>query len=41
MEWGLAKLDSLGLESFIEATGPGKGLYAKYGYQSLRMSAST
>lgn len=35
MNWGLAKMDSLGLESFIEATDSGKGLYAKCGYRSV------
>ena len=33
MEWGLTKMDTLGLESFIEATDIGKSLYAKNGYQ--------
>ena len=33
MEWGLAKMDGLGLEGFIEATDSGKGLYAKCGYR--------
>ena len=36
MDWGLAKIDSLGLESFIEATDSGKGLYAKCGYQFVK-----
>ena len=36
MDWGLAKIDSLGLESFIEATDSGKGLYANCGYQSVK-----
>ena len=36
MEWGLAKMDSLGLEGFIEATDSGKGLYAKCGYRSVK-----
>ena len=35
MEWGLAKMDSLGLESFIEATDSGKALYARCGYRSV------
>lgn len=37
MEWGLAKIDSLGLESFIEATGMGMGLYAEYGYRPVKV----
>lgn len=36
MEWGLAKMDALGLESFIEATDSGKGLYARCGYRSVQ-----
>ena len=36
MEWGLAKIDGLGLESFIEATDSGKGLYARCGYRSVK-----
>ena len=36
MDWGLAKMDDLGLESFIEATGFGKGLYMKCGYRSVQ-----
>ena len=36
MDWGLAKTDSLGLESFIEATDSGEGLYAKCGYRSVK-----
>lgn len=35
MEWGLAKMDGLGLEGFIEATESGKGLYANCGYRSV------
>ena len=36
MEWGLAKVDDLGLDSFIEATGIGQSLYAQYGYRPIR-----
>ena len=36
MEWGLAKIDSLGLESFIEATDSGTGLYAMCGYRPVK-----
>ncbi|KAL9066600.1 MAG: hypothetical protein Q9161_007430 [Pseudevernia consocians] len=36
MEWGLAKIDGLGLESFIEATDSGKGLYARCGYRFVK-----
>ena len=36
MEWGLAKVDHLGLESFIEATGTGQNLYAQYGYRPIK-----
>ncbi len=36
MEWGLAKIDGLGLESFIEATDSGKRLYASCGYRTVK-----
>ena len=36
MEWGLAKMDSLGLEGFVEATDSGKELYARCGYRSVK-----
>lgn len=32
MRWGVEKADSLGVESFIEATEMGRILYAKYGF---------
>ena len=35
MDWGLVKMDGLGLESFIEATDSGKRLYARRGYRSV------
>ena len=37
MAWGLVKIDSLGLESFIEATDSGKGLYAKCGFRPVKV----
>lgn len=36
MTWGLERTDKLGLESFIEATGPGQTLYATCGYRPVR-----
>ena len=36
MDWGLNRIDSLKLESFIEATGSGKHLYEKYGFQAVK-----
>ena len=36
MEWGLAKTDVLELESFIKASEFGKGLYTKYGFQTVK-----
>jgi len=36
MELGLAKMDSPGLERFIEATDIGKGLYASCGSRPLK-----
>ena len=35
IEYGLAKVDDLGLESFIEATSTGQSLYAQYGYRPI------
>jgi hypothetical protein len=32
MRWGTARADELGLESWIDATGLGRPLYAKHGY---------
>ena len=37
MEWGLNRIDALGLESFIEATSNGKYLYAEYGYRLVKV----
>ena len=36
VDWGLKKTDELGVESFIEATGPGKFLYEKCGYKTIK-----
>jgi len=35
MGWGLARIDSLGLESFIEASDFGKGLYTRCGFRPV------
>jgi len=36
MGWGLAKIDSLGLESLIEASDFGKGLYTRCGFRHVK-----
>lgn len=35
MQWGMAEANRLGLESFIEATDAGKGLYDGCGYREV------
>ena len=35
MDWGIAKVDELGIESFIEASPLGRSLYEKWGYQTV------
>ena len=36
MSWGIDQADSLGLESFVEATPMGKFLYEAHGYKSIK-----
>lgn len=36
MEWGLAKIDDMGLESFIEASEFAKGLYSRCGFRPVK-----
>ena len=35
MKWGNDKIDEMGMESFIEATDLGRGLYEKNGYMTV------
>ncbi|KAH9823652.1 gnat family protein [Teratosphaeria destructans] len=37
LEWGLKKADEMGVNAFLEASPKGRGLYAKNGFQTLRL----
>lgn len=44
MEWGTRKADELGLESFVESTEHGRGLYEAHGFKvfdEFNLDAST